>query len=255
MRSMQDSAAAASPGGSPEFRWRRDLQTSQGRLGPLVLEEVDLRLEAGSRDGPLLVGSLRVLAGSTQAIGDGTLHLVARDAAGLPLSTDWEALPALQPGQQAELAVQWRLEPGQWPASVGLSLAVLTASRCRGRADLRGGGAAEQPARCGLVELLGLRVSIDEPDEDGDIPVQWLAEVHNPGPPLTEVELSLELGATADAHPVLTAPAVLSGHQVLRFTTWLDEPPPAFLPWVLTLGTPQLYGPFNLPSAPPAPPQ
>lgn len=231
--------------------WQRQIGVREARLGPLALERVHLRCEPAGSGACWITGEVLLLNQTAAALDDATLRLLLRDPLGQPLSTDWEALPPLLAGAQALVAVRWSVPAGLDLGSLSLSLSAVEPVRCSGQTELR--RATSQPAlvHCGPVRLLGLRAVVEPPDDDGDQPLVWMAELDNPGPPLTEAELSLraldEQGGVVHEE-VLSAPPVLSGRQVLTFSGWCSEPAPvAALDWTLSLATPRCHGPVDLP--------
>lgn len=239
----------------PRFDWVRKPARPDGRLGPLQLERVAL-VQRPHALGTMIEGEVEVLATVSTGVAGATLQLWAREAAGVPVATDWEPVPTLGAGAQATIAVRWIVEDGLQIDAIAVGLSVSRPHLCHG------GSGLEAPAACGPVQLRALGIAVEPPDDDGDSRVCWRAEVHNPGPPLTEVELLLEVApalpdpgaAAGDDLPGLhrerlAAPPLATGTQVLAFELWAPRPGP-FLHqrWTLSLATPVLHGPLVVPA-------
>jgi hypothetical protein len=231
-------------------RWLRRVGTKEARLGPLALERVLLRIEPAGSSSCWISGELVLLNQTAASLDEATLHLLLRDPEGRPLSTDWEALEPLVPGAQAVVSVRWSVPAGLALGSVSLTLSEAEPQRCSGVTDLSHAAPQAEPTNVGRVRLLGIRAAVEAPDDDGDQPLVWMAELDNPGPPLTEAELSLralDAGGGVIHEEVLSAPPVLTGRQVLTFSGWCSEPVPvAALSWTLSLATPRRHGPVDL---------
>lgn len=248
-----DSMGAPGPGGSAGVQWERQLGGAEARLGPVAFERVALRREAAGARSGWVAGEVVLLNQTTAAVAEATLHILLRDPAGRPLTTDWELLPPLAPGAQVRVAVRTALPGPLALGSVSLSLTTAEPVRCSGHERLGRAPASRRPDPAGGLRVLGVRAVVEDPDEDGDQPLVWLAEVDHSGPPLTEVELALRAlddGGALVHEEVLAVPPVLPGRQVLSASAWCTEPGPiAALDWTLRLCTPRRHGPVDLPWA------